>query len=128
MAASRAGKYSLPELSSVSRLPGRNSAVMPGQVRRQRGVVGNLRPRQAVMDFGALDVEATDVDAVQAKHRHGGRETARRSPARSAENLVQLEPACQMLAGPVAPVVEVAGDDQRRIGFGHAVEVVGQRA
>src|SRR5574343_1820247 len=117
MAASRAGKYSLPESSSVSRLPGRNSAAMPDQMGRQRGVVGNGRPGQAMVDLGALDVEAADIDAIEAEHRHGGRKAARRHAAWAAEHFMQFQALGEVLAAPIAPVVEVAGDDQRRLGF-----------
>ena len=82
------------------------------------------------MDLCLFDRKAADVDPVEAKHGVFGREAATGSAGlstRASEYLVQPESLREQRIGFVAPVIEIAGDDQRRILPGDAFQVGGQR-
>ena len=66
------------------------------------------------MDLRVPHAEASDVDPVEPQHRDGTRESARGTAASVVERLVQAEPSRKQVIGVIAPVVEVAADDQRR--------------
>lgn len=76
-------------------------------------MVGNARPRGAEMNGGRYDVETAHVDAIEAKNWKRAGEAFRRSSRCAAKHLSQAEPLGYQIGGRVAPVIEVAGDDER---------------
>ena len=81
------------------------------------------------MDLCLFDQESADVDPVEAKHGVFGREAATGSAGlstRASEYLVQPESLREQRIGFVAPVIEISGDDQRRILPGYAFALPGQ--
>ena len=61
------------------------------------------------------DGKAARVDAIETQHRQGAGEAARRPADDAGEYLREAEPFGKQVMGAVAPVIEVAGDDQRSV-------------
>jgi len=80
------------------------------------------------MDLGMLHTETAHVDAVQSQHRKCARKTARGPPPVVGERLAQPERFGEAPAGEIAPVVEVARDQERRAPRHQALEPLDQRA
>lgn len=78
------------------------------------------------MDLRTFDGKAANVNAVEAEHRHRRRKTADGLAASIAEDLGQVEAAGELVASMVAPIVEVASDDQRGIVTGFPLKVIGK--
>ena len=125
IAASSAGKNSAPvrgaEAGCRRRAPSRSRRVIEREARREHGVVGDARPRVAVVHLGVVDGKPAHVDAVEPEERQPRREAARRTAAVVAEHFDQPELGGEPLADAVAPVVEIAGDDERRV-LGHVLD------
>src|SRR3990167_6605187 len=83
--------------------------------RSQRRVVRYERPRMAMVHSRLPDVEAAHVNAVELEYRECRRETARRAAAGVLEHLPEPQRLRQLPMRVAAPVVEVTGDDQRRV-------------
>ena len=95
------------------------------ELRRERRVVGDLRPWPAGVNRRALDGETTQIYAIEAQHRFFGGETAAGRTGAAGDRLVKTEAVSEQCVCLVAPVVEIAGDDERRIRIGNAFQVTG---
>lgn len=83
-----------------------------------------MRPRVLRQHLGSAGHGIAQVDAVQAQQRQTRRKTARRGAEMLAEGLYQVF--AQHGIGLQPPIVEIAGDDYRRLGR-QAVEQVQQQ-
>ena len=66
------------------------------------------------MHGAVIDGQPADIDAIEPEQRQRGGEAARGAGAIAGEHFDEIEARCQQVAGAAAPVVEIAGDDQRR--------------
>ena len=92
-------------------------------------MIGDARPRGAGMHLGLLDRESAYVDAVEAKYGAFCRKTAARHTrlaSFAAEDFAKADAFCEPRISLVAPVVEVAGNDQRRVRLGDAFQIGGK--
>ena len=78
-------------------------------------MIRQAQPVSPGMHAAVQHVEAAHVDAIQAQQRQPGRKTARQLAAMQVEHIVYMQLAGQCLARLIAPVIEIARDDQRRI-------------
>src|SRR5439155_20404638 len=90
--------------------------------------VGQAPPYRPVVHVRVANTESAHVDAVQTQHREGARVGAHRLAAMVAAGLLQAQVLLEALAGAIAPVVEVARDDDRRVTGYHAIEALDDRA
>src|SRR5258706_9005250 len=78
-------------------------------------MIRNARPRVAVVHARLLDVKSPHINTIELEHRQCGRKAARWMAVSLLEYLLQPEWARQLEIGMVRPVVEIAGDNQRRL-------------
>src|SRR6185295_11329989 len=76
------------------------------------------RASRRVVHVSVDDAEAARVNAIQPEHRHHRGERARRTTGHVLEYLEAAQRLGESAVALAAPVVEVAGDDERR-GVGH---------
>src|SRR6185295_16158218 len=123
MARTSAGKYCSPLRSKVSRFPP-TSRMASGtlDLGAHRQVVGEQRPGPAAVHLRASDAETAHVDAVQAQDGQQAREGTCRATMVRERDLGHAEALFQDGRGAMAPVVEVAGDDDRQAAAGELLE------
>src|SRR5688572_3957742 len=118
-----AGKYSSPPFSSAIAWPGVNRFIVATLLARglqlerggQRRVVGDLRGGERAVHVRLDDVESARVDAIEPEHRHDRREGPGGAPGYRLEHFDDAELVDERAVRLVAPVVEVAGDHERRV-------------
>src|SRR6185436_9236219 len=81
-------------------------------------MVRHARPGVPMMRACQFDRKAADINAVQMQHRKDGRKTARGAAGGCFEHFGNFHRFDERIAGMTAPVVEVAGNDKRRV-LGH---------
>src|SRR5687768_1802823 len=119
-------KNASPFSSRTTRLPSRQGSLpamifcnvrrrIEAYAREQRGVVGQVRPRPRRQYRDVVYSQVTQIDAVQRQQRPACGKGARQPPVCVEERLAQAA-ACQHRVSAPAPVVEIAGDGERRIG------------
>ena len=79
------------------------------------------------MDAGVLDVELAGIDAVEAEYRQDGRKGSCRTALYLIEHLVDAQLVGEYAVALAPPVVEIAGDDQRRILRDRGANALGKR-
>src|SRR5947207_14153780 len=115
MASTRAGKYCAPFLSSVSRLPATYCMRLRAlELRADREVVRQHRPRPAAVYARGCDLEAAHVNAIEPQQRQHAGEGRQRAAVMRHRHLGHAEPALENRRGAMPPVVEIAGDDDRQ--------------
>src|SRR4030065_1109604 len=85
-------------------------------------------PFPAYMHIAVKHAEAAHVYAIQSKHRQSGRKTARRTPTMKMEHIMHIQLAGQRTAHLIAPIIEIAGDDERHIRRDSAPDMLDQNA
>ena len=95
---------------------------------RERGVIRDASPDRAVVHVRATDAKAANVNAVEPEHRKHRRKTPRGKAAYQLEDFLHVERMRELVRGFVAPVpvVEVARDDERRVGRDDALDALAQ--
>src|SRR5688572_20536168 len=109
IAATSSGKYCSPLVSRPMRLPAWYSGTL--ELRAHREVVRQERPGRAAVHLRLQHREAAHVDAVQAEDRQHARVGAQMTAECGERSLRHAEALLQDRARALAPVVEVAGDD-----------------
>ena len=91
-------------------------------------MIRNAAPSRAVMHVGTAYPEAATINPVETEERQHGRKTSRRESFHELEDFVHVERMRELVSGLVSPVpvVEIAGDDERRVSWDQALYPLAQ--
>src|SRR5262245_36052841 len=90
-----------------------------------REVVGEHRPWLAAVHLRRRHLEAAHVDAVEPQEGQQARESGERAPVVRDRYFGHSQPPLEDGGGAVAPVVEVAGHDDRQVTRGELLQAAG---